>query len=232
MNKNLVSTAIITAGGTSSRFGTNKLLENIEIQTDEGVKKTSVICATVEKFLPYTNKIIIPCRYDIQEHLKKYIPPEFHNNIIFAQFGNTRQQSVFNGLLKCEELSPNPDIVLIHDGARPFIKPKTIKKTIELLKSKPAVCVGVYSTDTIKITDNNNNILKTIERSTVFQAQTPQGFDFKTILDAHKTLKDKNFTDDSGMLEFLNIPVFALEGDFSNKKITFREDLSPAPGAQ
>ena len=48
------------------------------------------------------------------------------------------------------------------------------------------MCVGIYATDTIKITDNNGKIIKTIDRNTVFQAQTPQGFDFNTILNAHK----------------------------------------------
>ena len=51
------------------------------------------------------------------------------------------------------------------------------------------------------------------------------GFDFKTILDAHKKLKDKDFTDDSGMLEYLGLEVYALQGSQTNKKITFREDL-------
>ncbi len=211
--------AIITAGGTSSRFGSNKLLENIEIN---GVK-TSVISATVQKFLPFCDEIIIPCHNDIKE----YIETCFKNDKIgFAAFGETRQKSVFNGLLELEKSNNPPDIVLIHDGARPFIEPDTIKQTIEKLKTHKGVCVGVYAVDTIKITDVSGNILKTIDRNTVFQAQTPQGFDFKTILEAHKKLKNENFTDDSSMLEALNIPVFALKGTISNKKITFKEDLT------
>ncbi len=88
------------------------------------------------------------------------------------------------------------------------------------------MCVGIYATDTIKITDNNGKIIKTIDRNTVFQAQTPQGFDFNTILNAHKKLKNESFTDDSSMLEHLEIEVYALLGTQSNKKITFREDLN------
>lgn len=225
LNKKPIVGVVITAGGISSRFGTNKLLENIEVQTTDGLKKTSVICAAAEKFLPYTDEIVIPCHNDIQEHVKNHIMPEFHAKIKFVQFGKTRQQSIFNGLLEFEKSSNTPDIVLIHDGARPFVTPEIITKTIETLKTKSAVCVGVYSTDTIKITDKEGNILKTIDRNTVFQAQTPQAFNFNTILEAHKKLQDKNFTDDSSMLEFLNIPVFALEGTVTNKKITFKEDL-------
>ena len=148
------------------------------------------------------------------------------NKIIFAPFGDTRQQSVFKGLLALNSLPHKPKTVLIHDGARPFIEPDTIKETVEKLKIHKGVCVGVYAVDTIKITDNEGNIIKTIDRNTVFQAQTPQGFDFDTIFEVHKKLKDKNFTDDSSMLETLNIPVYALKGTLSNKKITFKEDLA------
>ena len=132
---------------------------------------------------------------------------------------------MFRGLLECEN-NGGADIVLIHDGARPFIEPDTIQQTIEKLKEHKGVCVGIYATDTIKITDNNGKIIKTIDRNTVFQAQTPQGFDFNTILNAHKKLKNESFTDDSSMLEHLEIEVYALLGTQSNKKITFREDLN------
>lgn len=227
LNKNNKIAAIITAGGTSSRFGSNKLLENIEIN---GVQM-SVISAALEKFLPFCDKIVIPCHDDIKEHIQnRFLTSAAENSnvkdkIIFANFGETRQKSVFNGLLALEKLETQPCFVLIHDGARPYIEPETIKQTIEKLKDHKGVCVGVYAVDTIKITDNNGNILKTIDRNTVFQAQTPQGFCFKTILEAHKKLKGENFTDDSSMLESLNIPVYALKGTASNRKITFKEDL-------
>jgi len=293
--------SIITAGGTSSRFGSNKLLE--EIETEDGLK-TSVVLASVRKFIPYSDFLVIPCRDDVREHIKNSslykgeeggasgaddgggerggraqgvfgckagysgggltedkkssagtgaesgkaagraesknngaFGPEAGCVIKFAQFGNTRQQSVFNGLSECAGF--NPDIVLIHDGARPFVQKETIEKTIEKLKEckkesakgealHEGVCVGVYATDTVKIVGGGGEILKTIDRKTVFLAQTPQGFLFKTIYEAHKKLKDKSFTDDASMLEYLNIPVFALEGSLLNKKITFREDLGQA----
>lgn len=208
---------IITAGGVSSRFGSNKLLEMLP-------NGKSVILTTIEKFLPFSHKIIIPCHNDVKEHIKNNLEDAL-DKICFVSFGETRQKSIFNGLLECEKQC-GCDIILIHDGARPYIEPKTINKTIEKLKEYKGVCVGVYATDTIKITDAENKIIKTIDRSTVFCAQTPQGFDFETILDAHKKLKDKNFTDDSSMLEYLGVEVFALTGTQTNKKITFREDLT------
>lgn len=207
---------IITAGGVSNRFGSNKLLENLP----DG---KSVICTTIEKFLPFCDEIIIPCHDDVKKHIENIMSGNL-DKIKFAQFGKTRQESVFNGLIECEN-NGGADIVLIHDGARPFIEPETIRQTIEKLKEHKGVCVGIYATDTIKITDNSGKIIKTIDRNTVFQAQTPQGFHFDTILNAHKKLKGESFTDDSSMLEHLGIEVYALLGTQSNKKITFREDL-------
>lgn len=209
---------IITAGGISNRFGSNKLLENLS-------NGKSVICTTVEKFLPFCDVVAIPCHKEIQKHIKACFRADL-DKIVFAPFGDTRQKSVFNSLLALNSLKDKPKTVLIHDGARPFIEPDTIKETIEKLKTHKGVCVGVYAVDTIKITDSSGNIIKTIDRNIVFQAQTPQGFDFDTIFEAHKNLQNKNFTDDCCLLEALNIPVYALCGTASNKKITFREDLA------
>lgn len=224
LDNNIKIDTIITSGGTSSRFGSNKLLEKIPNSNTSKDKETSVILTTIEKFIDYSRKIIIPCHNDVKEHIKTCINKDFYGKIEFVNPGETRQKSVFNGLLKCAE-NP-PDMVLIHDGARPFIDKKIIKETIEKLKTYKGVCVGIYSVDTVKITDENGQIIKTVDRKNVFCAQTPQGFDFKTIFEAHKKLQNENFTDDCCLLEALNIPVFALVGSPLNKKITFREDLA------
>ena len=210
---------IITAGGVSSRFGSNKLLEEIQIDG----KKISVILASIEKFVPYSSEIIVPCRNDVREHIENRATSELCAKIKFADFGKTRQESVFKGLLKCNE-NP-PAVVLIHDGARPFIERDTIEKAIEKLKIYKGVCVGVFAVDTIKITDSEGIITHTIDRNAVFQAQTPQCFDFKTIFEAHLKLKGENFTDDSSLLEHFGVDVYALKASAANKKITFREDL-------
>ncbi|MCX4274295.1 MAG: IspD/TarI family cytidylyltransferase [Candidatus Gastranaerophilales bacterium] len=210
--------AVITAGGMSNRFGSNKLLENL-------ANGESVICTTIKKFIPLCDTVVIPCRADVQEHIKSCFKNDLEK-IIFAPFGDTRQKSVFSGLSTLAAIENRPKTVLIHDGARPFVETDTIKETVEKLKIYKGVCVGIYATDTIKITDKDGNILKTIDRTSVFQAQTPQGFDFNTIFEAHKKLQNKNFTDDCCLLEALNIPVYALTGTLSNKKITFREDIN------
>ena len=205
---------IITAGGTSSRYGaSNKLLEKINEKT--------VIEYCVEKFLPIEEiyEIIISSNAEIIENLKIL----FKNNrkIKIIEGGKTRQESVFNALKAVQ----NPKYVLIHDGARPLVKTDDIKKVIEKMKSKNAAILAVKTVDTIKKVDETGKIISTVERSNLYNVQTPQGFKFDLIFDAHKKLAGQNFTDDAGMLEILNKDVYVVEGDYSNFKITTKLDF-------
>ena len=200
--------AIITAGGTSSRFGSNKLLEKINGKT--------IIETTIEKFLPYADEIVIPTTEEIRNALINK-----NKKIKFAPAGKNRQESVYNGLLECTDCN----YVLIHDGARPFIEAKTIEKTIEKVVKVGAVVVGAPAIDTIKICSEKGEIISTPKRERVFHAQTPQAFKYKEILKAHKELKGENYTDDSSMMEAMGYKVFIVETTHENKKITFKEDL-------
>ena len=124
------------------------------------------------------------------------------------------------------QLCSNPEIVLIHDGARPFISKEIIKKAIDLTYEKKAVVVGVSAIDTIKEI-KDGKIIKTLDRRNIFQAQTPQAFEYSLIKKIHEEYKNnQNFTDDSSMAENYGIEVFALEGSKTNKKITTKEDLA------
>ena len=134
--------AIITAGGSSSRFeGNNKLLFLIGDKT--------VLQHTVDKFLNVSeiDEIVISVNEAIFEDVKTL----FDNNskIKFVLGGDNRQSSVFNALKVCS----NPNYVLIHDGARPFITEDIILKTISEVKEKNACIVAVKTVDTIKIVD-------------------------------------------------------------------------------
>ena len=208
---NIKISAIITSGGNSTRFGSNKLLEKINDKT--------VIETTISKFLDLVDEIIIPSSEEIQSFLLK--SDLFCEKIKFAHAGKTRQKSVYNGINKAN----NPKIILIHDGARPFIEKETIKKAIDLTFEKQAVLVGTMAIDTIKEV-KDGVIIKTLDRKNIFQAQTPQCFDFQLIKKIHEHYKnEENFTDDSSMAEAYGVKVYILEGLKTNKKITTREDL-------
>lgn len=203
---------IIPAGGTSSRYGTqNKLLEKIKSKT--------VIEETVSKFIDFEDivEIIIPANNLIIEDLKTILT---HPKITIIEGGNTRQKSVYNALQKV-----SCDFVMIHDGARPLIKKETINYVMDCVKEKDAVSVMTKTTDTIKEVDENGCIIRTIDRSRLYNTQTPQAFRTSLIKEAHTRLINSNFTDDCSMLEELNIPVYIVNGSYTNIKITTKSDL-------
>jgi 2-C-methyl-D-erythritol 4-phosphate cytidylyltransferase len=215
-----MNSVIITAGGTSSRFeGENKLLYNIG-------EKTVIECC-VNKFinLDFIDEIIISANISLIEIFTKMF--SFSNKIKIVEGGFTRQESVLKGLLACS----NPDYVLIHDAARPFIEEKTIISCLENAKKVGASIVAVKSIDTIKIVDENGFISSTPDRNSLWNAQTPQIFKYKTILELHKKYAGKNFTDDSLLFEEEGLPVVITEGEYSNFKITTIQDVDKIKNA-
>ena len=206
--------AIITAGGTSSRFGNkNKLLEKIY--------NKEVIRYTIEAFeKSNVDEIIIPANISIMEELK--IISKDYSKVHLTEGGSTRQQSVFKGLRasKC-------DYVIIHDGARPMVSTEIINNSMELVKIMKALTVATKTIDTIKEVEHGK-IVRTIDRAKLYNTQTPQAFEYDLILKAHEKLLDKNFTDDAGMLEALGQTVYILDGSYTNIKITTQTDIEIA----
>ena len=203
---------IITAGGTSSRYGnTNKLLEKINDKT--------VIEETVSKFVDFDeiDEIIISANNSIIEILSELLK---NPKIKIIEGGNTRQKSVYNALQVIKN-----EYVLIHDGARPLIRKDTIAYVLEAVVDKNAVTVMTKTTDTIKEVDSTGRIIRTIDRAKLYNTQTPQAFKTSIIKEAHEKFKDGNYTDDCSMLEALNIPVYIVNGSYTNIKITIKSDL-------
>jgi 2-C-methyl-D-erythritol 4-phosphate cytidylyltransferase len=138
--------------------------------------------------------------------------------------GNERQDSVYNGL---RALSPQTDIVVIHDGVRPFVTRDIIKRSIGAAKKHRAAGAAVPVKDTIKVVDECNVIKQTPDRSALWAMQTPQTFIYQLILDAYETaFKDGYYgTDDAVLVERLGLPVKIIEGAYENIKITTPEDI-------
>jgi 2-C-methyl-D-erythritol 4-phosphate cytidylyltransferase / 2-C-methyl-D-erythritol 2,4-cyclodiphosphate synthase len=133
-----------------------------------------------------------------------------------------RQGSVYQGLKALQ--SYEPDMVLIHDGARPFVSDKIINDVIQGTTTHQACIPVVPIIDTLKVCDSGL-IQRTSPRHGLYGAQTPQGFNYGVIFDVHHRLKDlTDFTDDASMVESLNIPVATCEGSIDNFKITTGED--------
>ncbi len=143
--------------------------------------------------------------------------------------GPTRQLSVLNGLeaLARREMGA-PDIVLIHDAARPFVSAELIDRLLDGLGMHEGVIPALPVVDTIKRVDDDGIIVETIPRATLRAAQTPQTFYLAPILAAHRQARDAgetDLTDDAAVAEHAGFEVAVVEGDPRNRKITTLHDL-------
>ncbi|MBU3181460.1 2-C-methyl-D-erythritol 4-phosphate cytidylyltransferase [Clostridium psychrophilum] len=138
--------------------------------------------------------------------------------------GKERQDSVLKGLLAVS----NCEIVLIHDGARPFVNESIIKDAVFYANLYGATACGVRPKDTIKIKDSSGFSLKTPKREILFCVQTPQAFRYNLILSCHKKINSDGIkvTDDTMVVEQYGNKVFLYEGSYDNIKVTTPEDLA------
>ena len=152
------------------------------------------------------------------------------SRLLFVEGGMKRQDSVCNALEALE--NRNPDYVLIHDGARPWVDSGIIRRVLEGVE-KYGACIPVISAqDAMKEVGKNAVVERHIPRGGVYCAQTPQGFPFTALLNAHREAKvrDAGFSDDGEVFaEFIG-PVHTVPGDPTNRKITYPHDMSTSGG--
>ena len=147
-----------------------------------------------------------------------------HRSWVLQAGGASRQESVRRGL---DRLDPDCEIVAIHDGARPFVSSSLIDRCIEEAYRVGAVVIGVPVRDTIKVVSEEHWVQATPARNTLWEIQTPQVFRKEIIVQAHDWggRQAMEATDDSTLVEQIGKPVFLLEGERTNIKITVPEDL-------
>jgi 2-C-methyl-D-erythritol 4-phosphate cytidylyltransferase/2-C-methyl-D-erythritol 2,4-cyclodiphosphate synthase len=147
--------------------------------------------------------------------------------------GATRQASVRAGLEAL--VTRKPDIVLVHDAARPFATPALVKRAIAAAEKTGAAVPGLPVSDTIKAVDDGGFVAQTLDRNRLRAIQTPQGFAFAPLLDAHRRAAAQgrlDFTDDAALAEWAGIKVSVFEGEPGNIKITSADDFARAEAAQ
>ena len=213
---------LIPAAGSGSRMkaGKNKLLINLN---GESILYWTLKAVFLSKKVSWVGIIGQP--YDKCEIINSI--KEFSNKIHWINGGNTRQESVRNGV---NNLPKNAMKVLIHDGARCLIKPELIDKCFNELEENDAVILALKVTDTIKVVNENRIIKETPNRNFLWSAQTPQGFLVTQLKKAHQKAKENswNVTDDASLFELLKWPVKIIEGNSTNIKITSPIDLKIA----
>ena len=220
MINNKKITAIILAAGNSTRYGKNKN-KNFELINNKPVLLYSIQIFDKNK---YIDDIIIACKENEKEEIKTILEKEsFTKNINIIIGGKTRKESVYNCINAI-----NSNIVIIHDGARPLIKDEYINNSLKYINKYKGTTIGVLTKDTIKLTDENNNVINTTNRSNTWLIQTPQCFDRLSLLNAHNKYQTEKVTDDCSLLEKEGFKIKVIPGDYSNIKITTSDDLDIA----
>ena len=219
MQKNYI--ALITAAGESRRIGGTKK-ELIQIGG------RPIIYHAVFSFIKtgLFKAIFITCQQEFENKFRNTLEDMVNNNVIeFTRGGKTRQESVFLGLKAMEHL--DPEIVLIHDGARPFITEEIIRHVAAGTLEHGACAPLIPVVDSIKIVESNF-IKGHPQRQSLMAIQTPQGFNFADILACHEKVRDsgKSFTDDTEIYSLCGKDIYATEGSRENIKITYSDDIS------
>ena len=216
-----VSAVIVSAGNSTRMGGVNK--QFLEIND------IPVIAHTLKAFdnLDVINEIVVVTREcdiaDVKSLIEKY---NFKKVSTVVPGGETRQLSVYNGVINTSDSS---DYVAIHDGARPLVSDKVIVNTLNNAFEFDAAATGVKVKDTVKVVDDNDNIVDTPDRTYMRFIQTPQIFKKSLYIDAVNSVENsKNFTDDCMLIEAYGKKVKFVDGDYDNIKITTPEDVELA----
>lgn len=159
--------------------------------------------------------------YCLKEIVEKY---QLHKITRVIPGGKERQDSVRNGI---QALPNDTEIVVIHDGVRPFVTREMVEESIRGAKRLGAVVLAMPVKDTVKMTNTDGIVLKTLERESLWQIQTPQAFQAEMIREAYRRATEGGFvgTDDASLVERLGTRVHILPGSYTNIKITTQEDL-------
>jgi len=177
--------------------------------------------------IKYIDRIIVVVAHDKVDDCKRLVTKYRLNKVYdIVKGGKRRFDSVKNGLAKVKEA----DYILIHDGARPFIRTSLVKKIIFATRRFKAAIPATPSKQTLKLVDKGLFVKRTPERSFLWEAQTPQGFKRHVITEAYKKVSGRNVTDDSNIIEHIGYRVKIVKGSPWNIKITTPEDLLLAEG--
>jgi 2-C-methyl-D-erythritol 4-phosphate cytidylyltransferase len=215
--------AIVTAAGQSRRFGGGMKKEYLAFS---GGTVLSAACAPfVDPDLFVSLVVTIPQGDEskAREALAGFTRLE---EILFVPGGETRQASVLAALRALREA--DPEIVLIHDGARPWCTPDTAAAVAFRAMEAGACAPAAAAVDAMKVLSRDGFILDHLSRETTFRIQTPQGFVYRDILDAHeKASRDGGFyIDDTEIFGRYVGAVATIPGDEANRKVTYQEDLA------
>lgn len=220
-----VVSAIIVAAGKGIRMDDKVRKQYLLLDGRPLISHTLAVfdqCNIIDEiFFVVPEKDFVFCNENILNRQK------FQKKITLVPGGATRQDSVYNGLLAIGNVMDNNSVVVIHDGVRPFICHEQLTECITCANDYDACIFGIPAYDTLKRVNSSGFIENTIERNTIWFAQTPQAFKYNLIKRAHENALRVGIigTDDAMLVEQLGIKVKVISGSRCNVKITTKEDL-------
>ncbi len=215
---------LIPAAGMGKRMGSdrNKLLLQL---LDRPILAWTLLAAEKSSSIKWVGIMGQTCDFPDFKAIVSDLNLNLPCNFILG--GETRQESVFNGL---QALPSEADRVLIHDGARCLATPALFDRCAESLLNCQGLIAAVPVKDTIKIVDDSLIVQDTPDRRQLWAAQTPQGFEVKLLKECHNQGRSLGWevTDDAALFEKCNLPVQIVEGEETNLKVTTPMDLAIA----
>lgn len=214
--------AVILAAGSSQRMGADKIM--MELGGMPVIARTMLAfqnCASI-------SEIVVVTRRDAIEHVAD-IAGEYGISKIRRVIcgGKNRARSALAGVMQC---SPDAKLIAIHDGARPFVTPTLIERTVKDAAQKRASAPAVRATDTVRVLDAEGRVISSPDRANVALMQTPQVFDADIIKGALTSAveKDTDITDDCSAVEAMGFKISIIDGERDNIKLTTENDLCVA----
>ncbi len=210
--------AVIVAAGTGSRFGG----EPKQFRPLGGAPLLSWSARTLARH-PRVFELVVVVPADVKEDPPPWLV-ELADGVVAG--GETRRESVALGL---KAVSDRAEVVLVHDGARPFVTPSLIDRLIDASQNGPSI-PGLPVTDTVKMIDDGSRVLATLDRDRLRTVQTPQAFPARLLSELHVRAEQEaaTATDDAALAERFGVPVQVIDGDPVNLKITTRADFALA----
>ena len=215
------NTALVLAAGRGRRMGGVRGKAFLSIM---GKPLLAWTLSVFESF-PRIQEVVLVVPPNREEEFKEKILLPY--NVAKARIvsgGDSRQDSIQNGFAGIEEPC---NLVVIHDGARPFLDRETLEKALNAAEKDGASIVAVPVKETIKSGDEQGMVRETFDRSHLWSVQTPQTYKYQIIKEALEAARRENFhgTDDSSLVERIGKPIRIITGSYENIKITTPEDL-------
>ena len=217
--------ALILSGGKGLRLGADIPKQYIKVG---GKPIITYVLETIGNMQEFEKIVVVLDSNWISFVTESVQEKSVLQKLIFTQGGESRQESIYNGLKKLQNIASKTDTVLVHDGARPLVSQQVVRRCLDGVKKFDGVMSGISVKDTIYSTDDGEHITGTLDRSKLFGGQTPEAFNFGKYLKAHEEASIEEIASYRGSSEIAfvhGMNMGLVKGEERNFKITTSVNL-------